>query len=76
VYLEKVKAGYLKRALCVAQTTKSRLVYALADTIFLVEEIRKLFKLSETLNFKLYRELQYSKLASIDENFHKTKAFN
>jgi hypothetical protein len=75
LYLEKVKAGYLKRALCVAQTTKSRLVYALANTIFFVEEIREKFKLPETPNFKLFRELQYSKLATINDNFLNTKAF-
>jgi hypothetical protein len=75
LYLEKVKTGYLKRALCVAQTTKSRLVDALANTIFFVEEIREKFKLPETPNFKLFRELQYLKLATINDNFLNTNAF-
>jgi hypothetical protein len=49
-------------------------VYALANTIFFVEVIREKFKLPETPNFKLFRELQYSKQATINDNFLNTKA--
>jgi Reverse transcriptase (RNA-dependent DNA polymerase)/Endonuclease-reverse transcriptase len=72
--LESVKACFLKRALCLSQKSRSRFSYALADTTFFVEEIREQFKLPKTQNYKDFIELQYSKLASIDEDFHKTQA--
>jgi hypothetical protein len=72
--LESVKSSFLKRALCMSQKSRSRLAYALADTIFFVEEIFEKFDLPETQNYKDFLELQYSKLASIDEDFHKTQA--
>jgi hypothetical protein len=48
---------------------------SVANTTFFVEEIREKFKLPEIPNFKLFRELHYSKLATINDIFLNTKAF-
>lgn len=46
--LEKVKALYIKRAIAVSKTTRSRLVYLLAREPFLIEDLRILLPLPNT----------------------------
>lgn len=50
--LEKVKATYLKRALGVAKTTRSRLTYVLAKQSFLIEDLRTELLLPSTEAYK------------------------
>jgi hypothetical protein len=57
--MEKVKATYLKRAIGVAKTTKSRLVYLLAREPFLIEELRTQYPLPSTQAYeKLKKSLE------------------
>ena len=46
--LESVKSTYIKRAIGVAKTTRSRLVYLLARETFLIRYLRTMYSLSNT----------------------------
>ena len=68
--LEKLKATYLKRVLCLSKYTPSRLVYVLAREPFYIEELRLKFLLPATPAYQdLLRELQEKKCKIWDDFF-------
>ena len=72
--LEKLRATYLKKVLCLSKYTPSRLVYVLAREPFYIEELRLKFLLPTTPTYQdLLRELQEMK-CKIWDHFYVTDA--
>lgn len=67
--LEKCKAAFLKRVMGLHVSTRNRLVYLLADTPLLVEDLQRTFKLPPTTAFKEFIKEWESKMAEIDPDF-------
>jgi len=74
IALEKIKATFLKRVLCLHITSKSRLTYLLAGTPLLMEELVRRFGLPTTECYKQFLLLQENKFDEVDENFYLTPA--
>lgn len=72
--LEKVKARYLKRALGVAKTAPSRLVYELARESFYIEDLRIKLLLPSTDQANKLIEIRKKKREEITEDFYTTDA--
>ena len=72
--LERVKSSYLKRVLGLHRSAKLRVVYLLADTNFMVGDIRRQFKLSEAAAFKEFLDLRNSKKSLVNPAFFETPA--
>ena len=72
--LEKLKATYLKRVLCLSKYTPSRFIYVLAREPFYIEELRLKFLLPAMPAYQdLLRELQEKKF-KIWDDFYVTDA--
>jgi Reverse transcriptase (RNA-dependent DNA polymerase)/Endonuclease-reverse transcriptase len=72
--LERVKANFLKRALCLSKYTKSRLVYELTGEEFFVRELQKQFNLPETENYLKFIKKRIDKSEDINLSFYNTFA--
>ena len=72
--LEKVKATYLKRALGVSKTTRSRLVYLLAREPFLLEDIKLRYMLQHTKALGNQMKIMEEKRADVWPEFYGTGA--
>lgn len=74
VTLDRAKSFFLKRVLCLHRSTKNRLVYLLADSTNLVDDICLRFALPETPAYKEFTQLRDAKRASIEPEFFETPA--
>lgn len=72
--MEKVKASYLKRILCVSKFTASRLVYELASECFLIEVLRSRLLLPSTAASDQLLRQRIEKRESIWPEFYATDA--
>ena len=72
--IEKLKATYLKRVLCLSKFTPSRLVYELAREPFYIEELRLKLLLPATEAYKDLLQELHEKKGEIWEKFYVTDA--
>lgn len=72
--LEKVKSIYLKRALGLSKTTRSRLVYLLARETFLIEDIKLRYMLQHTKAFENQLRTMEEKRENVWPEFYGTEA--
>jgi hypothetical protein len=72
--IDKVKATFLKRALCLPRNARNRIVYTIAGTATFAEDIVKKFELPQTESYKMFLENQENKLAEIDPKIYGTPA--
>ena len=72
--LEKLKATFLKKALCVSKYTPSRLVYELTGELFFIEELRFQLLLPTTSAYEQLMEKLQSKKRDIWDDFYSTDA--
>jgi len=72
--IEKIKATYLKRCLCLHKSTRNRILYPLCNTGSFVEELRYLFQLRETHAFEEFVTQFYEKQVEINPEFFATPA--
>lgn len=73
--IEKVKASFLKKALCVSRNTLSRLVYAIAKETFFLEDLRYDLQLPSTTAWNSVIQRRREKMAEIEEDFYASDAF-
>jgi hypothetical protein len=72
--IERVKATFLKRALCVDKTTQNRLVYELGKEPFLIEELRVEKHLPATISYNDSLAERVRKREEIPLEFYGTEA--
>jgi len=72
--IEKVKATYLKRCLCLPKSSRSRLAYILCDARAFIEEIRATFQLEETEAYAQFIQKHYEKRSYVHQDFYGTPA--
>lgn len=72
--IEKVKSLFVKRALCVARTTLTRLAYKLAGCKYFIMEIKDRFGLPETPGFIAFTQEVDRKTREIADEFYSTQA--
>ena len=72
--LEKIKAVYLKKILCISKYTPSRYAYVLAKETFFLEDLKLTFLLPETRASKDALQERLNKQEEIEENFYNTDA--
>lgn len=72
--LDRVKPAFLKRVMGLHISTRNRLVYWLAGTSLFVEDIRRVFRLPETEEYKAFISESEQKRADIDPRFLETPA--
>ena len=70
--IERVKATFLKRALCLSKTTPSRLVYALARQSFYIEDLHHQLLLQSTEAYNLLIREREEKAREIWPDFYAT----
>jgi hypothetical protein len=72
--IERVKATYLKRALCLAKNAPSRITYELTKQPFYIEELRTRILLPSTRAYQVFLQELYPKEADIWIDFYRTDA--
>ena len=72
--IERVKATFLKRALCLSKTTPFRLVYVLARQSFYIEDLRHQLLLPSTEAYNLLIREREEKAREIWPDFYATDA--
>jgi hypothetical protein len=72
--IDSVKSGFLKRALCVAKGTRSRMVLMLCECESGASAIRKSLNLAKTPYFEQYEEELLEKMLEVDLDFYNTPA--
>jgi hypothetical protein len=72
--IERVKATYLKKVLCLAKNAPSRITYELMKQPFYIEELRTIILLPSTREYQVFLQELYAKKADIWIDFYRTDA--
>ena len=72
--LDKVKATFLKRSLCLHRSASNRLTYCLAGTQPFIEDVVRRYGLPDTPALQQYRTEYQNKMREIPADFYRTPA--